>query len=298
MKVILLGASGQLGRSIVSHCQELNLNWDIITPSSLDLNITSREDVVSFVRHKEPDVVINAAAYTRVDDAERNIQQAYLVNRDGAKYVAEASCLVGAFLIHFSTDYVFSGDGMSPYEEDDVTGPKNIYGSSKLAGEELIAKNCQDYVILRTSWVFSVFGENFVKTMLRLGRDQSSLNVIADQVGGPTYASDLADCVISIIKTLSVEKRRLSGIYHFSGLHYVSWLEFANTIFSEAIKAGRIDKAPNLNPVTSNDYSSAANRPKNSRLCCRKVYETFKITPSCWEVGLKKVVSDIDFDAS
>ncbi|GAM56906.1 dTDP-4-dehydrorhamnose reductase [Vibrio ishigakensis] len=281
MKLLITGCDGQLGRSIL---ERIPSGLCVAAFSSKQLDITHQKQVFSLIREQRPDYVINCAAYTAVDNAEIDADICNQVNRDGALYLAESTKELGATLIHFSTDYVFSGETMRPYSETGSTKPINIYGLSKLAGEEAVRECNEKHIIMRTSWVFSEYGNNFVKTMLKVGARLSEVSVVKDQLGGPTYAGDLANAVLSIIEKLEKGLKDY-GTYHYSGVPYVSWADFAETVFSKAEKAD-LFPAPSLLHVSSEEYRSRAKRPKNSRLSNDKIFETFQIKPSNWQDAL------------
>ena len=234
-----------------------------------------------------PDYIINAAAYTAVDKAENDAERAFAVNRDGARHLAEAAEAAGAVMLHISTDYVFDGAGGAPYDEAAPTAPQNIYGASKLAGEQAVLAACRRAVVMRTSWVFGANGQNFVKTMLRLGRERDSLGIVADQYGAPTAAADIAAALITIVRRHTPEQlAERAGIYHYCGSPYASWFEFAETIFAEAAAQGVLAKIPAVKPIATADYPTPAKRPADSRLDCGKIRAVFGIGPCDWHSAL------------
>ena len=234
-----------------------------------------------------PDYIINAAAYTAVDKAENDAERAFAVNRDGARHLAEAAEAAGASMLHISTDYVFDGAGGAPYDEAAPTAPQNIYGASKLAGEQAVLEACRCAVVMRTSWVFGAHGQNFVKTMLRLGRERDSLGIVADQYGAPTAAADIAAALITIVRRHTPEQlAERAGIYHYCGSPYASWFEFAETIFAEAAAQGVLAKIPAVKPIATADYPTPAKRPADSRLDCGKIRAVFGIGPCDWHSAL------------
>ena len=234
-----------------------------------------------------PDYIINAAAYTAVDKAENDAERAFAVNRDGARHLAEAAEAAGAVMLHISTDYVFDGAGGAPYDEAAPTAPQNIYGASKLAGEQAVLAACRRAVVMRTSWVFGAHGQNFVKTMLRLGRERDSLGIVADQYGAPTAAADIAAVLITIVRRHTPEQlAERAGIYHYCGSPYASWFEFAEIIFAEAAAQGVLAKIPAVKPIATADYPTPAKRPADSRLDCGKIRAVFGIEPCDWHSSL------------
>ncbi|MDF1762130.1 MAG: dTDP-4-dehydrorhamnose reductase, partial [Oleibacter sp.] len=233
MKWLITGANGQLGQ-----CLQDRLNSDPnnhVTAYDADkLDITDRDAVLQFINDLKPDAVINAAAYTAVDKAETEEAIAAMVNADAPGYLAEACEAQGIWFGHVSTDYVFNGDSNIAYCETDSVSPTSVYGVTKLDGEQRVIDACSKYFIVRTAWVFSEYGNNFVKTMLRLGRERDSLGVVADQFGCPTYAGDIADCLITMVK-LATEDKVESGIYHFAGDLAVNWWSFTREIHAQAL---------------------------------------------------------------
>ena len=283
-RILITGGSGQVG-----HCLKAQLEGcaELSVPDSSALNITDRRSVRQAVETFRPDYIINAAAYTAVDKAESDAERAFAVNRDGARHLAEAAEAVGAAMLHISTDYVFDGAGGAPYDEAAQTAPQNIYGASKLAGEQAVLAACRRAVVMRTSWVFGAHGQNFVKTMLRLGRERDSLGIVADQYGAPTAAADIAAALITIVRRHTPEQlAERAGIYHYCGSPYASWFEFAETIFAEAAAQGVLAKIPAVKPIATVDYPTPAKRPADSRLDCGKIRTVFGIGPCDWHSAL------------
>lgn len=289
MRVVVTGCQGQVGQYLV---EQLSQRTDIeaFALSRTDLDITHANSVNRVMRELNPDVIINAAAYTAVDKAEgKKSKLSYAINRDGPKHLALAAKQCSALLLHISTDYVFDGAKDIAYTEADIPNPQSVYGCSKLAGELAITQHCSDYAILRTAWVFGEHGNNFVKTMLRLGKDRPELSIIGDQLGAPTYAGDIAAALIIMMDKFTVSTESLSGIYHFSGYPYVSWYEFALAIFDAAKKHNLLTAMPIVNEVTTTQYPSLASRPANSCLNCAKVEKVFGIVPSDWPLALQNI---------
>ena len=280
LRILITGGSGQVG-----HCLKAQLEGcaELSVPDSSALNIADRHSVRQAVETFRPDYIINAAAYTAVDKAEGDTGRAFAVNRDGARHLAEAAEAAGAAMLHISTDYVFDGAGGAPYDEAAPTAPQNIYGASKLAGEQAVLAACRRAVVMRTSWVFGAHGQNFVKTMLRLGRERDSLGIVADQYGAPTAAADIAAALITIVRRHTPEQlAERAGIYHYCGSPYASWFEFAETIFAEAAAQGVLAKIPTVKPIATADYPTPAKRPADSRLDCGKIRTVFGIGPCDW----------------
>ena len=283
-RILITGGSGQVG-----HCLKAQLEGcaELSVPDSFALNIADRRSVQQTVETFRPDYIINAAAYTAVDKAESDAERAFAVNRDGARHLAEAAEAAGAAMLHISTDYVFDGAGGAPYDEAAPTAPQNVYGASKLAGEQAVLAACRRAVVMRTSWVFGAHGQNFVKTMLRLGRERDSLGIVADQYGAPTEAADIAAALITIVRRHTPEQlAERAGIYHYCGSPYASWFEFAEIIFAEAAAQGVLAKIPAVKPIATADYPTPAKRPADSRLDCGKIRAVFGIGPCDWHSAL------------
>ena len=283
-RILITGGSGQVG-----HCLKAQLQGcaELSVPDSSALNIADRRSVRQAVETFRPDYIINAAAYTAVDKAENDAERVFAVNRDGARHLAEAAEVAGAAMLHISTDYVFDGAGGAPYDEAAPTAPQNIYGASKLAGEQAVLAACRRAVVIRTSWVFGAHGQNFVKTMLRLGRERDSLGIVADQYGAPTAAADIAAALITIVRRHTPgQLAERAGIYHYCGSPYASWFEFAETIFAEAAAQGVLAKIPAVKPIATADYPTPAKRPADSRLDCGKIRAVFGIVPCNWHSSL------------
>ena len=288
MKILVTGANGQIG-----HCLQQQLgqkNWAFSAFTRAELDITDPQAVNQIVQRLRPDIIINAAAYTAVDKAEQEQALAYAVNRDGPANLARAANDVNAAIFHISTDYVFSGDATGAYTEDAPTNPQGVYGQSKLAGELAVAAANDKHIILRTAWVFGEHGNNFVKTMVRLGKIKEVLNIVADQEGSPTYADDIAKVLLAVAQHYSEGKPTPWGTYHYSGQPYVSWYGFAREVFTEVEQAGLYVKpVPQLNAITTAEYPTPAKRPANSKLDCKKIEQAFGVAPSDWRSALKNI---------
>lgn len=288
MRILITGCCGQVGSSMT----EQLANYESIKVLALDreqLDITNQYAINKTVTEFEPSIIINTAAYTAVDKAEEEIALSYAINRDGPKYLALAAQSVGAAMLHISTDYVFAGTKAGEYLETDTTNPQSVYGKSKLAGEVAVAKSCEKYIILRTSWVFGKNGNNFVKTMLRLGKIRDELSIVGDQFGGPTYSGDIANVLIQIAQSITNGDIVEFGVYHYSGLPHVSWFKFAEAIFDVAIEQGIFANKPNLTSITSTQYPTPAKRPNNSRLNTNKITRVFSIEASDWMDALRNI---------
>lgn len=290
MRVLLCGASGQLG-------SELRLQQpdaiELTALTSAQLDISNVAQVADVVRRLQPQVIINAAAYTAVDKAESEPGRAFAVNRDGIAYLAAAAIEAGAILLHVSTDYVFPGDASQPYREEDLTGPAGAYGASKLAGEQAMLESGVRGMILRTSWVFSAWGNNFVKTMLRLGCERDRLGVVADQQGCPTSAASIAAALWQLVAQYQQRGELPWGLYHYSGTPACSWHEFAMEIFSQAHALGMLTKMPEVRAIASSEYPTPAQRPAWSVLDCSKLQQACGIVQADWRDELGKVLRQL-----
>lgn len=288
MRVLIVGANGQVGNCLTNQLNTQS-NAVVLALGSSELDITDEAAVTRVVNDFKPGIIINAAAYTAVDKAESDIEKAYAVNAKGPQYLAQAASHMDASILHISTDYVFSGDKNGQYIEEDLTAPQSIYGASKFAGEEAVIKANLKHIIIRTAWVFGETGNNFVKTMLCLGRERDALSVVGDQYGGPTYAGDIAKTLIDIANKIDKQEVVEYGVYHYSGLPHVSWFEFASAIFSEAQEQGVIDNIPVLASITTEQYPTQAKRPSNSMLSTNKIEQQFGIEASNWQQALKNI---------
>ncbi|WP_045402582.1 dTDP-4-dehydrorhamnose reductase [Vibrio campbellii] len=288
IRVLVIGSRGQVGTCLVSQLTQ-RADVELFTFDRQELDITNSNSVISCVESLQPNVIINAAAYTAVDKAEQDLQQCYAVNADAVESLAKAASKVGALMLHISTDYVFDGKSDKPYTELDAENPQSVYGKSKLEGEKNVVAFCSRYAVLRTSWVFGEVGNNFVKTMLRLSSTRDEIGVVDDQVGAPTYAGDIASVLITMMDKMLRSDDDLSGIYHYSGTPYVSWFQFAEEIFSNIVSQIGSDKKMVVNPIPTHEYPTPAKRPPDTRLDCRKIEKVFSITPSLWQNALKNM---------
>ncbi len=287
MNVLILGKDGQVGKALAP----LFPKAKILGRSELDL--ASPGSIKAVLQKLKPDIIINAAAYTAVDAAESDADLAFSVNEHAVQVLAEYAAANDSWLIHFSTDYVFSGDKPSAYSEEDDTAPTGIYGHSKLAGEQAIQRLCTRYYIFRTSWVFAEEGANFVNTMLRLARERDELGVVSDQVGCPTYAGDIAQIVSRVTTRLvqAAEHNIPAGIYHLSGNGALSWHDFAEEIFQCAHASGLITRIPKLKAISTAEYPTAAQRPANSVLDTTKLEQALDTSLPHWSGGLQKLLA-------
>ncbi|MEQ9023519.1 MAG: dTDP-4-dehydrorhamnose reductase [Pseudomonadales bacterium] len=290
MKVLVTGSNGQLGRCLIDRLQ-LNSGFEFVALDKSRLDIGDAAQVDKTLNEVNPDVVINAAAYTAVDRAEEEPELAQRVNGQGAENLARSAARLDIALIHVSTDYVFDGKADHPYKESDATMPAGVYGQTKLAGEKEVSGCCPKHIILRTAWVYSEYGHNFVKTMLRLAATRDELNVVADQIGCPTYAGDIADAILKICLDLS--DNPAWGIYHYVGATECSWAEFARAVFAEARKQGILQKEVLVHDIPTSEYPTLAERPKYSVLDCKKISTNFAVIPEPLAQSLPRVLESL-----
>jgi dTDP-4-dehydrorhamnose reductase len=283
MRILVTGKNGQLGKSLHKLVSEKKYDNEFIFVGREELNLSNNNSIINyFDNHDKFDIIINCAAYTAVDKAEEEQEFANQVNHLAVKQLANIANEQKAKLVLVSTDYVFDGTGGKPYKETDKTNPINIYGKTKLAGEKALQEIMPtDAIIIRTSWVYSEFGNNFVKVMLRLGKERDELSVVNDQIGSPTYATDLAGVILEIIKNKEFrEEDQTTQIYHYSNEGEISWYEFAKEIF----KIAKIDCK--VSPITTGQYLTPAKRPLNSKLNQEKIYQAFEINSGYWKNSL------------
>jgi dTDP-4-dehydrorhamnose reductase len=285
-RLLVLGAGGQVGSELVRAGPVRGFAVTGLTRA--DLDITRAEDVRDAIVRAGCALVVNAAAYTAVDRAEREPEAAFAVNRDGAANVASACTVADVPLLHLSTDYVFDGTKATSYVESDPVHPLSVYGASKAAGERAVVERLARHIVLRTSWVYSAVGHNFVRTMLRLGAERDRLSVVADQVGCPTSAADLAATVLTLAEALLGDGRERWGTYHYAGAGETSWHGFAVAIFDLA--APYSGRRPEVVPIATSEYPTPARRPHRSVLDCTRICETFGIRQRPWRDGLAEVV--------
>lgn len=288
MRILLTGAAGQLGRELK---RSLACLGEVIARDRQQLDLARADTLRAAVRAAAPSVIVNAAAYTAVDKAETEPAVANAVNALAPAILAEEAKRLGALLIHYSTDYVFDGRKATPYTEDDAPNPLAAYGHSKLAGELAIAASGCRHLIFRTSWVYGLHGANFLKTMLRLGRERDELRVVGDQFGAPTWTRHLADATALILARKEVP----NGLYHFAGAGETSWHGYAEAIFAEAQRNGLMDKSPVVHRIASANYPLPAPRPANSRLDCAKFRRDFDLALPDWRTGLADCLADARF---
>lgn len=279
IKALVTGGNGQLAQSlkdVVNHQDELDVDFQDLP----DLDITNKQQLESYFSNNELDYCINCAAYTAVDLAEEQSELAYAVNAEGPKNIAMLCLKYNIKLIHISTDFVFDGQQRTPYSETDAPNPLSVYGASKLQGERNVQDVMENYFIVRTSWLYSEYGKNFMKTMLKLSETRDQISVVSDQIGSPTYAGDLAEGLIKIVLSSSISY----GIYHYSNGGIVSWYDFAVEIFKQ------LGKTIEVKPIKTKDYPTAAKRPKYSVLDTTKIKNNFDYTIKDWQVSLNKII--------
>lgn len=284
MNVLITGANGQLGRSL----RRVMENFPEIYPVFTDvdnLDITDKEALEKAFSENKFDAIVNCAAYTAVDKAESDEVMAALLNTQAVGLLAEVAALHGVRFIHISTDYVFAGDSCRPYVENDEPYPQSIYGRTKLEGEGILKSLCPDAVIIRTAWLYSEYGRNFVKVMLSVGKDKGLVRVVSDQIGTPTYAGDLADAIVAVLRNPEWKP----GIYHFTDEGVASWFDFAEAIF-ELSGLSEVD----VIPIDTVDYPSPAKRPQYSVLSKNKIKSTFGIKIPYWRDSLKKCLAALE----
>jgi len=290
MRILLVGCNGQVGRELCRLGEEKGFH---ILPMDLpEFDITDKVAVDAAVKQHDNFLVINAAAYTAVDMAESNSDAAFAVNRDGPAHLASSCAAAGIPLIHISTDYVFDGKQMRPYIESDPISPIGVYGRSKAEGDAEVRKKLDRHIIIRTSWLCSIHGKNFVKTILKLANEKESISVVADQVGCPTFASDLAEAILNIAGQVRQKKDVSWGIYHYCGRGETTWYDFAKQIVEFARSYQGI-KTRSIKPIRTKDYPTPAGRPSYSVLDCSLIEEQFGIQPKQWKESLDETIKNL-----
>ena len=288
MRILLTGCAGQLGRELK---RSLACLGDVIACDRQEFDLADPDALRDAVRDAAPTVIVNAAAHTAVDKAESEPELAMAINAIAPGVLAEEAKRLGALLIHYSTDYVFDGTKPAPYTEDDSPAPLSVYGRSKREGELAIAATGARHLILRTSWVYGLHGANFMKTMLRLGKEHDELRVVGDQIGAPTWSRHLADVTALVLARKDIP----NGLYHLAAAGETSWHGYAEAIFYEAQRVGLMDKSPVVHRITSADYPLPAARPANSRLDCSRFRRDFDLTLPDWRTGLIDCLADARF---
>ncbi|MDP3171792.1 MAG: dTDP-4-dehydrorhamnose reductase [Polaromonas sp.] len=299
MKILLFGKSGQVGWELQRSLAPLG---ELIAPGRHDIDLcgdlTNLDGISATVRQVQPDVIVNAAAYTAVDGAESDAAMAHLVNAQAPGVLAEAASAVGAWLVHYSSDYVFDGSGSRPWKEGDPTGPLSVYGQTKLEGEHQIVSRCANHFVLRTSWVYGSRGSNFPQTVLRLAREGDRLTVVDDQFGAPTGADLLADLTAHMLRgTLLRSPGHLAGVYHAAAAGETSWHGLARFVVECASSAGLELKASpmSVDPVPTTAFPTRARRPHNSRLDTTKLQASFGLQLPAWQQGVVRMLAEINW---
>lgn len=284
MRVLITGAQGQVGQELMYSAPQ---TWHIYGLGSSELDISNKQQVLAVVNSLQPQLIINTAAYTAVDQAESDRLRAHAVNHLGAENLAKAAQAVSCPLLHLSTDYVFSGEQSKPYTEQDTPAPKSVYGQSKWLGEQAIRTQCAQHIILRSSWIFGAYGNNFVKTMLRIGQERTAVSIVSDQIASPTSARSIAQVLWQIAKQYQRSDNCAWSTYHFSGTPTCSWYEFASEIFKQATELQLISQSPLIRPIKTNSYPTAAQRPAYSALDNTKINQQFGISQKPWKDDLR-----------
>ena len=287
MRLLLAGANGQTGRELVRVAKDRKIEASGMSHDRFDL--TDPAKMKNRLEELRPDIVINAAAFTDVDGAEKQPEAARAVNRDGAAALARLCHRLGAPLIHISTDYVFDGNSDRPYLETDPPAPLGIYGRSKMEGESALALELKEHIIVRTSWVYGVYGRNFLKTMIALGRERAEIGVVSDQSGCPTAAHDLAGALLDLAAGIVHKNMEAWGIYHYRGQGQTTWYDFAVRIFELAARHEHF-RLERVRPIGTADYPTPAARPRYSVLDCAKIERVFGLTAPPWEKSLAEVI--------
>jgi dTDP-4-dehydrorhamnose reductase len=293
MNILLFGKTGQVGWELQRALAPLG-NLIALDVQSKDYcgDFSNPEGIAETVRAIKPDVIVNAAAHTAVDKAESERDFAELLNATSVEAIAKEATKIGAWVVHYSTDYVFPGDGETPWQETDATEPLNVYGQTKLNGEKALQANCAKHLIFRTSWVYAGKGNNFAKTMLRLAKERTELSVINDQIGAPTGAELLADCTAHAIR-VALAKPEVAGLYHLVASNTTTWYDYAALVFEQAREAGIELAIEKLNAVPTSAYPTPAKRPQNSRLNTEKFQRNFDLVLPSWDIGVKRMLAEL-----
>lgn len=299
--ILLTGSRGQVGSELLPLLQK---SGTVIAPTRTELDLTDTDAVRRFIRSTNPRWIVNAAAYTAVDKAESEPEKAFIVNRDVPRVLGEEAVRLGSAVVHISTDYVFSGEGTIPWQEDDPTAPLSVYGASKRAGEEDLASSGAAHFIFRTSWVYGAVGHNFLLTIYRLARQRHELKIVDDQHGAPTWSKNIARLIagtvqrydeqsVEVSSSLADSARAVSGVYHACDAGFTTWFGFAREFLNEAQRAKPGQPLAELIPIATSEYPTPARRPQNSRLNCNKLAQVlgFKMPP--WQESMAKVMQDL-----
>ncbi|MDR9404052.1 MAG: dTDP-4-dehydrorhamnose reductase [Halothece sp. Uz-M2-17] len=288
-KILLTGKNGQVGQELELLLTQVG---EVIALGKEELDLSNEEQIRNSIHHHQPDLIVNAGAYTAVDQAESEESLAYAVNGNAPTILAESAEQIGARLLHISTDYVFDGTKHKPYTETDQPNPISVYGKSKLAGEQGIQKHSRNYIILRTAWVYGAYGSgNFVKTMLRLGKEREELKVVSDQVGTPTWSNDIAKAIVGLVMRLPASP--VQDIYHFTNSGVASWYDFSIAIFEEAKVLHFPLKVHRVSPISTRDYPTPAQRPAYSVLSGEKISQILGTRPPQWRISLREMLTQL-----
>ena len=291
MRILVAGGQGQVGSALEQ--QGIEQGLDLVALGRADLDICSEESIASAFDKYQPDLLINAAAYTAVDKAESEPELAYAINETATGLLADACAARDIPMLHISTDYVFDGTKDSPYVETDPVNPIAVYAKSKEAGERALRERLERHIILRTSWVFGLQGNNFVKTMVRLAKDRDRLTVVADQFGGPSSARGIAEALLTIAAQYQSGSKVAWGTYHYCQKPYVSWHEFAQAVVARAIELGLVDHEVEVAPIPSSEFPTPVVRPKNSRLDTNALAAAFGVKDSEWALDVDQVLESL-----
>ncbi|MDC9615822.1 dTDP-4-dehydrorhamnose reductase [Xenorhabdus khoisanae] len=293
MNILLFGKNGQVGWELQRSLAPLgNLIALDVQSTEYCGDFSNPAGIAETVRRIKPDVIVNAAAHTAVDKAESEPEFASLLNAESVEAIAREAAKIDTWVIHYSTDYVFPGEGEKPWVETDSTAPRNVYGQTKLAGEKALQENCPKHLIFRTSWVYAGKGNNFAKTMLKLAKERQELSIINDQFGAPTGAELLADCTAHAIRT-AIMQPQVAGLYHLVAGGETCWHDYARLVFAEAKRAGIELALSKLNAVSTDNFPTPAKRPHNSRLNTEKFQHIFGLVLPHWEVGVKRMLAEL-----
>ncbi|MBZ9784468.1 dTDP-4-dehydrorhamnose reductase [Pseudomonas sp. REP124] len=287
MKILISGQNGQVSRELQ---RRLASSYELLLPGRDRLDLAIPQQIRQYVRSHRPDLIINAAAYTAVDLAESDPHTAFAINAEAAGIFAQEATALDTPLIHYSTDYVFDGSKATPYTEDDLPNPLSVYGQSKLAGERAIAEACDKHLILRTSWIYSTHGRNFLLTMQRLLREKPELRVVSDQIGAPTWAGTVATSTLALIERWQTGGVAKWGTYHLTAMGETSWFQFAQVIREALLRQN--SACAELVPITSDEYPTPAMRPPNSRLDCGLLLREWGVSQPDWQTGLQECLSE------
>ncbi len=289
-KILLIGSKGQVGSELSKTLSQIG---ELIYTNRQELDLTNSAHLRDLIQNVKPNIIVNSAAYTAVDKAESESELAYQINAIAPQIIAEEAEKLGSVFLHISTDYVFDGKKNTPYVETDITNALGVYGKSKLAGEENLKATNARFIILRTAWVYGVYGKgNFAKTMLRLGAEREQLKVVIDQIGCPTCAEDIAETITLMIPQI-LDKKDLAEIYHFTNLGVCSWYDFAVNIFRQAKQLNYPLKIKEVLPITTSEYPTPAQRPAYSVLSTRKLSNDFNFYPNYWQDSLEKTLKQL-----